>query len=495
MITTAEFNNWLLLDSSVRVILMEVWYKDGAGNSRTAYFSNYPYVSEPTDTPANTPYDDIISGVPQIKTQLVGSSNLGTVEILNVDGEYDDYLHYAFEGHELKIYIGDPSWSRNDFRLILSGIVESIEASGVNAIKFTVRDKKKLLDIPLQRNRTSTPLYPETDNKLIPIAIGTCFNVEPVLINHQNLTYAVHESSCQVTAVRDKGVPLTRITSGNPTAGQYLDSLDGTFRLGGSPAGQITCDVNATVQSGGVPTSSASEIVKWLALRGGITQVGIDQTNFSAFPNTAPLGYYITDDIEVSSVIDNVLKSVGGYWRFNRLGVLQIFRLDLPDSAYSITLVPDDIQARGLSVGSVDQPRYEGSIGYKRNWKIQSKDSLAGSVSDQDKEIYSTKHLILSQSDLSILDMYPLAEADEIIESLFYNMADAEAELNRRMSITSSKRFTYKIRAYSAPLSISVGDTINLIHPRFGFDNGATVRVLSISEKPNDDRVDLEVWK
>ena len=243
MAGTAEQQQWLQEDHQ-RIVLMDLGYHDGTDYGYE-HFSSYPYIMPLADewidqrgiVRSNLIYDDIIRNIPNIVSQLNSDLSVGQIELDNVDGEYDYMLRdpYVFHGHGIHIYIGEPDWTRDSFIYILDGVIESISAAGANKITLSIRDKKENLNVKLQENLIDTDYFntfitaantngnfsgnivngiqtqpwdhtkavlPEaTENVPVPIALGRCFNAEPVLMDSYNHIYKVHEGLIQELCV------------------------------------------------------------------------------------------------------------------------------------------------------------------------------------------------------------------------------------------------------------------------------------------------------
>jgi len=254
-------------------------------------------------------YDDIISSVPNIITRIDSSSTVGAIDLLNTDGEYDWLLNdVTVVGHTVRLYIGDIDWARDDFVIILDGIVESVSSTSPENIQLALRDRKEILNVVLQPdiidqeyweskmteidtynsftgnilggNGTTTPyaysyakaVLPEaTEDTHIPICLGKCFNIEPVLIDSWNHIYLIHESLegiTEITEVRSNGIVLD-------TDQFEYDLSMGILRLLDHNGGtQITCDVigqngESIKRLDTAPSLiqySAADIIEWLLL-------------------------------------------------------------------------------------------------------------------------------------------------------------------------------------------------------------------------------------
>jgi len=269
---------WLDSDSH-KIILVDISYHDGT-SLNTKYFSDYPYIQRYGENFVNIlgntvnsiSYDDIVFDVSKISTKINSTKSLGNVTLLNTEGEYDDLLSIenAWEGHTINIYIGDPSWTRAQFILILEGVIDSLTAPQPHLLSISLRDKKEVLNVTAQEKTlwntsnvlnylndsiSSTGLYDKfpaifskrlydttgtyldfdtslgsiptgTENSLIPICLGKVFNIEPLLIDTYNHVYQIHECPditnygiTEVTEIRSNGVKLTGIND------SYIDTL------------------------------------------------------------------------------------------------------------------------------------------------------------------------------------------------------------------------------------------------------------------------------
>ena len=283
---------------------------------------------------------------------------------------------------------------------------------------------------------------------------------------------------------------------------------------------QITCDIigqisrtqytNATIIPD-VTSHSAAFIIEYLALEKTSLEVNsaedtdlcpatFSSTGTNGFTNTDSLGIYIKDENIVLNVITELITSVGGYIRFERLCVLQIFRFVDPISEISIlTLTEDLILDKGFKLTSIELPEKSVNLGYNKNWTVQDKAAVAASVLESDNldfldKITTNYSNIIKYTGLTNTE-YPLLTDTELLETLIYSDADAETEANRRSTIRSQKRYIYKIDTTAAPFTLNIGDVITVQHSRYSFDYpGKNVIIIGLEEYPTDKRVILEVW-
>lgn len=180
-ISDADFLAWLARDGQPRAYLVEAGYGYLDGSTlveATRYMSLRGYISHALDTPAQTAYPDILTGIPTIQYSL-DSRSVGEIEIANDGGVRDPWLRDFWDGRSLLLLVGDPSWPRADFRVLLSGTLAGIHGAGVDRLVLSLRDSAALLDVPVQPNLIASG--PSKDRP-IPLALGFCANVEPVWV-------------------------------------------------------------------------------------------------------------------------------------------------------------------------------------------------------------------------------------------------------------------------------------------------------------------------
>jgi len=546
--TTQEF----LASDDNKIVLVELEYHNGT-SMQVLYISNSQYVlpvgesytNSLGNTVDNIYYEDILASIPVISSAIDQSAGIGNIEILNAEGDFDSYLDYAWEGHTVSVFIGAPNWARSAFIEIFSGKATALTAPTLSTLSLNMVDKQEELNVKTQEalldqsyvdtkllaantagdftaNVTGSPssyphawnhltgVIPEGSiNKHIPICLGKCFNIEPVLIDYYNHVYQIHEDDiASVSEVRANGVVLD--------VSQYEVSVStGLLRLLDHDAGaQITCDVIGTTTRGGgydsgliVTSYSAAQLIEWFVLeKTTLTASDIDNdyfNNSTGFTNTSELGIYINEEDNVLNTINSIISSVGGYARFNRSNnKLQIIVFLDPSGETSVLSIgEDEIIERGISLQEIELPFKAINIGYKRNWTVQDSGAIAGSVFssnidninfiDQITTEYSNLYTVTAVTTAK----YPLAKEKEQIPTLIYAKVDAQTELDRRSTLRSVKRFIYQISTIATPFSISIGDVVTITHSRYGLDSGVKCLVVGMREHPLNNRIILEVWK
>lgn len=488
-ISDAQFAAWLAADNQQRVILCEAMAYSGAAEV-TRYMATRPYVSTPTDTPANTAYDDIIVSIPTFTRRMseaftgATTQSWGDIEILNEGGALDAWLDDGWDGRSLSLYIGDPSWPKSDFCPILAGVAADISAKDAKTLAIKARDKTYAVNVPIQTNLIGGTTV--NAGKPVPLLFGECYNITPLLIDAATHKYQYHDGAAQgVTTAYDNGVAVA-----------FTDTpASGFFTLAAAPAGQITCDAKGA-KPGGTYLTKVADIVNYIVTtRSTLSSGDIDAANFTAMNATAAqtVGLYIDARENIINALDDLATSVGGWWGFSRAGLLQLGVLIVPAGTPALTLGVDDIAERGVSVKRRDLPLAQYTLGWKRCWTVQTS-GLAGAVTEATKAVLGDDYQSITKTNAAVLTKYRLADKPDRVGSLLVVQAEADAEAQRRVDLRNVVRKVFALDAFSAPMKVDLGQVGQLTHPRFGFAAGKLFVVVGIEEQPTKNRVKLEVW-
>lgn len=490
-ISDADYLIWLAADNKSRIVLVEAQAYSG-GLLVTRYMSNYPFVSAPADTPANQAYDDLVLSIPQFTTkmseQFTGQStpSWGDAEIANENGDRDSWLDDAWDGRSLKLYLGDKSWPKSDFRKILDGTIADIYAKDQRTLALKIRDKQWALNVPAQTNMI-TGTTANTDLPK-PLCYGQCFNTEPVLIVAATHQYQDHDGAVNaISTVYDNGVGV----GSTPTI------ANGTFVLTAAPAGRITADMQGAKPGGAYLTKCADIMQHLITTHSTLTAGDLDAASFTAFNITAAqaLGLYVRDRQNLIELLDALIKSVGGWYGFSRDGLLQLGRLEDPTGGVSVLdLTNDDVVEGSIRCIRRIPALTTIRLGYRKNWTVQT-DGIAGAATEARRADLASDYLVSKALDASIKTAHPLALEPDLEGTLMTVQADCDAEAARRLALWGVTRNVYALDCFSAPARVSIGQVIKLTHPRFGFTAGAKAVVVSITEQPTKNRLSLEILK
>jgi hypothetical protein len=468
MITDQQYAEWLKEDTARRCLLIEVTPKI-AGVDTTLRLATRPYVTEPTDTPANTPYLDVVQGGVKLNEQMSingnASMSYGDIEIENNTGELDSWLDAIWVNREIVVYSGDVRWARADFREVFRGVVADIDSSGRNRLNIKLRDKLKRLDSAI----TETKLGGTTDNKdrLRPVLLGECHNFEPLLIDPATHDYQFHNGPSEnVIEVRDNGVPV----GFTPTLGA------GTFRLSGTAFGTIT--VSAQGDNNGAYSNTVVGLIKKLVKTYGrvadrFSDEDLDLTSLTAFDaaNPHPVGIWLPEKANVLATCQDLAASVGAMLMTTRLGKAKLVQINATLSATgAIPVGEDDMIQRTLKIAEKLEVSGAVKLGYCKNWTVQ--DKLESGIPEAHKDLFKKEWLEITRKDQTTLDDYKLHGEPDQEDTYLLTEAGAIAEADRRLGLRKKPRTVYQYQGFADSLTLQLGDVVLLTHSRYGLSGG-----------------------
>ena len=480
--TEIEFTDWLKKGGRY-TLLVEV------DTTVPRYLSTVAYTTLPTDSPANRVYSPVVSGgVAFTETlPLDGSATLsvGDIELNNDDGLLDSWLDDIWVNKPIRIYIGDVSWVRADFRLIFTGIVDNINSRAANRLNISLRDKLQRLNTPV----SETLLGGTTSNKdrLIPLCFGEVHNVEPLLVDPATLKYKVHGSAIErLIEVRDNGAPVSVNES----------LIDGTFTLVAQQAGTITCSVQGdkpTTYSNRIADTITRLVTGYGKVSDRLTTADIDTAQFAEFnaAHPQPVGVYLNDRSNVIEVCQQLASSVGAQISMSREGLLRLLKITLPATGTPLVVTPSDYVAKSLEIKERVDVKAAIKVGYCKNYTTQT--GLNTGLPASHKDLFMQEYLSVTAKNQSVADTYKLNTEPVQTDTLLLTESDATAEANRLLTLWQQPRTVYKFVGYSHLLTVSLGQVLTLVSPRFGLSEGKTGIVVGIQSDWVSRRVTIEV--
>ncbi len=406
---------------SDQIVLIEI----GAYNLATStietlrYCDGLAYRPRPSETPANTLYRPFILDPGWTRQDIFtkpgnfGHTTPGEVVLDDSSGTLGTSLignglttGYAFDGRSIVIRIGARgSAYPSGYTVILNGTIDGQPKYDWGKITIHPADLTVALKKPLQtikyagNNVLPDGLEGVADlagkSKLLVVSLAS--NMSPLLCNTAKLIYHVSipfgSSAVAISAVRDKGVPLTVSTAYTtinnlmdntiaPGAGHYKilsNTTDGCYiRLGSSPVGQITCDA-------GYNTTGVTHAQAWkaLLLAYGISSGSISAADVTALDTALPgiieCGYF--SDTDYFSALTQIATSAGASWYGDETGVHRLVQWSVPSGSAVMTLNELRIDTIDVSdpVGTGDlAPAYQVTGQYGQNWTPQQDANLGG---------------------------------------------------------------------------------------------------------------------
>lgn len=489
-ISDAQYTAWLAVDNKERAILVEAKAYSG-GVETTRYFSNRGFTSAPTDTPANTAYEDILMSVPQIRSVLAevftGKSfvTFGDLVIDNGSGVRDSWLTDSWDGRDVTIYLGDPEWNKADFRTVFMGAIEDISAGDTRTLNLRIRGRQHLFSVPVSLNRvggTGT-----AKDQRIPLAYGEVKNVQPVLIDAATRKYQWHDGQVQsVDAVYDNGVAIATYTA---------DLTLGTITLTAAAGGTITLDGKGS-KTGGTYVNKIADIAQRIITeRSAITVGSIDTATVTQLNTDAPgvAGVFFSrDNVTVLQALDEVLGKAGAYYTVDRVGKVAFGLFSAPSGTPVLYLTDDDYELSTLMMKRRITPLKSVRVGYARFHTVANYGASAA-LTEAQRQRLSDEYLVAYQATAGATG-YALAVDGDIAGTPYVVSGDAATEATRRAALWGVLRRVFGLRGFLAPQQVKLGDVISVDFSRYGLSGGVLVRVVALSESMTSNRIEMDFF-
>ena len=506
------------------MILMELTAAvNAAGALAVFYVSTHSFCTSPLDTPSNTAFlpvlvDPGMLGVHAYSDGRTGGATrleTGEAVLANNDGQFDDWLDYGFDGRPVTIRAGHGGAYPAAFPVVLTGTVESIEATRVSLI-IRLRDLQYVFArAALQHRYAGTNVLPvglegtadDLKGKFKPKAYGMVFNVPVPIVNTSKLTYQVSDGPVDsIAAVYDKGGQITAganfassalLQAAAPAAGTFITCLsEGYFRLGSSPVGTVTADV---VQGASATDRTAAQLIKALALDAGIAPGAISAADVAALDSAASavVGMWVDGDVTVQQAMDSIAASIGAWYGFDGAGSLRMGRLTAPVGVPVLTLsldeIGDEMERRPARDNGV--PVWSVTVNHTKIWTVQASD-LVGSVSSARRAFLGADMRAVVSEEPAIKDKYLLATAAEV-DTLLTTSADATVEADRLLALHKVRRDIFELPIHLdviAGITLNFMDVVEVRMPRFGLGAGRLFRLIGKRIELATGKIILTVW-
>lgn len=471
------------------------------GGTVTQRFATDGFISQADDTPASTFYDPRLSADVTVDRRIMGRDGIGgltnvyaEVRLINRDGVLDTITRdYALDGRRAQVLIGRKTEARTAFGVLFTGVVESAQI-GWDVVTLKLSDGAKKLDVPINTTAYAGTggLEGGTDlkGKPKPLCWGHVFNVAPPLVDGVNLIYQVNDGAIyDVPNAWDRGIALAKV-AGAPAPGQYqVDTAAGTFKLGATPAGTVTCDVQGDASGSGYVTRTADIALRILVNKANLYSTEIEPLSFSTLNGDAPaeVGIWIgAEERTCADAIDELLYGIGAFGGFNRQGAFNVGVVAAASGTPAATYTA--LQITGMDrdplPAIVEPVAWRALVGWQKNYAPQ--DDLAAGVTAARRTFAAEPWRVSKAEDASVLSRHVLARELGMIESLYAVEADAAAEAERLFDLWSVGRAPYRVRTKLQALTRDVGQVVTIQHPRLGFASGLDGRVIGHRVRGSD---------
>lgn len=489
----SEWNLWRGVPGDFRTLL-------GADvETLTLRYATSAYITAAADTPAKTQYDARVQQPGLLRMELPAgfggsiTASYGQIVLDNSDGALGDLAYYGLDGQAFTLRYGQDDAALSTFSTLMAG---TMQQATVDRKTVTIRlaGRDAMLDKPLCRDRyggtnalpNGLDGGPELTGQVKPVAYGLATGIQPPCVNTARFIYQVASilpsTAPPVLNVRDAGVLLTAgaaytsqadMEANAPAAGQYrVWAGNGCFRLGTTPAGVVTCDVDATL-TGFSAADPWWNVLYQMATDSGIGSAEIQFSHSYASPaadnwggaawptDQPPLGLWSNDPrLTVRQAMNQVTGSMVAWYGFihwsgspgsamkfggevfpptsTGLSVSTQPSFDL-SNLLSAAAIADPGAGRGVPVWSVE-------LGYAQNNTVLTP-SMAPSVSPLALGVLALKNLRLSAANGDVLAKNPSAIAVVRETVLAGAAANVAYEATRELELHRYTKLWFEVRA------------------------------------------------
>ena len=496
---------------------------NSAGTLTTLRYSSDHFTSAISDSPPNTYYAPRIKQPALMRRDVFdagrtfGASRVGYGELVlaNPDGDLDALIDYGFDVQACTLRLGlTTATYPGSFTTLLVGTVEQPEFSN-NEVTFRMRDKQMKFDRPFQ-----TTLY--SGNNALPNGLegvsddlkgkpkskvyGAVFNVSPPCVNTSRLIYETGVCN-SIVAVYDRGAALTvgsnyvsqaDMEAVAPPASNFRSWVaGGYFRLGSSPAGLITTDIQ---QGANAAARTVGQIMNTVALN-VVSASDISSVDVTSLDNadSSVVGIWVAEERTHASVMDELCGTPGAWWGFDRLGVLRMKQLLAPSgtsvASFSNTELFSINRISAASDPGKGLPIWKIKLNYYKNYTVQNND-LAGSVTDVRRQFLANEFRTVTAVDSNIINQHLLAPS-YLLDTLYTVEANAQTEATRRLNMYKVRRDLLEIRVHvdeTTMAAVDLGSVVTVTTSRFGYSSGKQFAVLGIEPNYAANILNLSLW-
>jgi hypothetical protein len=490
MKTVTEIIEWLNTQQHIKCVLADI-SEVGSAPISSFYFSSTVYDSD------GIVYDACITGGLSFSESLNagGSPSLGfgSLEIVNIYGINDRYLNYVWNKRPIKIYLGDPSWPKSDFVLIFDGLIQELTAPNENSLSFSLFDKLQRLNDPVSEKTLKSTLYSQnTQDTILPLLFGECFNVTPLLVDNGSTQqggqiYMVHDGAINgIVEVRDNGVPI-QVEADLPT---------GTFELLSAPFGTITCSAQGSTPY----TNTVAGIITKIITGYGTQEnrFNLQELDFSDFSNASAVGVYCNQTRNILEVCSELAKSVNANLICPAITVnnnqisaskLRLVEIKVPIGTPKYYLNDDNMEIGTLSISELFPVKPSIKLAYCKNYTVQA--TVSAGLNPVSK--FEDEYIFVSAKDDTKKALYREGGTVAEEETLLLSTPQAQAEVNKRLALWQTQRFIISAKYLPHLIFAQLGDTVQIQSSRFGLDEGKLGMIYSVTRDWITGKVDIGV--
>ncbi len=475
------------------------WRLDGVAVAPVR-LADADWLSAPGDTPANTRFEGLVAEGVNLVQELsfwpwggdsVSQTAAAQCVVVDAEGALDALALSGASGEAVRILMVDESGMLADAVPVFRCAIDQIEINDDGSKTLHLRDAHDYLGKTLNRG-VFLPNVESLAWKPQPVVIGAVASVPAVAGNSDATAMFVADGRVFVNAVMDRGDLMEPDT--------FTASPDGQQLLMKSPP---VMPVVADLSSIGVamaPASLAAAVADVMGRLGSGAWSLSDCQAVDTATSYAGIGYYAGAAVTGRDALNAMLPSFGTGCYQDATGVLRFVRVVAPETyagQMAFDLSEDDMSSDLVGVPD-DAPNLTRRMAYRPNAQALGASDLVTDVVDvpqarRDELTALYRGQVYAAGPLDA--HYRRADAADPVISLFWNAADAQAEIDRVVAIYRQQRFFYQVTVRGdqqlAPLPGQVG---RLTYGRYSLADGKPVLVRRVERNPATGDVVLTVW-
>lgn len=429
-----------------------------------------------------------------------GSTGLGDAVLTNADRGLDYLVDYAVDGRAAVLKLVEDGGSP---MTVLTGTVERLTFDD-QRVAFILRN-------PLEALSLDHPHTTYAGNNALPAGLegvatdikgqpkpkvfGNIRNATPKQVNTSRLIYQTDSGTAStVTAVYDRGVALTNggsypdlatLQSTAPTAGQFR-AFQGYFRLGATPAGEVTFDADST-------QNLLGDVFAKIALEAGFTLNASDQTAANA---AGQVGLYLDTQRGTDQLLTVLSESYGGYYSSEGSTTLRLKKLAAGSSP---VLTINDYQVLNIAraaagAGENGLPVYRVVVKADPVETVQS-EVAAGAGAVQAARV-ANQFREAKYENSAVKTRHPLSP-ELVLETALRSLTDGQTLADYLGGLLDERRDSVFLTARldeDAIAALAIGVSVTVVTPRLGYSAGRTMVVLGYTVDARLSRAELKLW-
>lgn len=463
--------------------------------------SDVEFLTAGTDAPAHARYEGIIDQAGIQTTSALAfwpwggdapvQGAVARVRVLDAEGFLDALAQSDAANIPVAVRMGTADGTLAAAIPIARFVCDAIEVEGDGYKTLHLRDAHDDLDELLTRG-VFLPSIPALAWRVQPAVIGAVASIPALFANSDGSVAFLSDAPLFVDTVRDRGDAMEPgMWSMDPGNQQLL--------LSSPPAGPMVVDASSI--GAGMQPATLNQTLREIFRR--IDKSAWSWADAAALDSAtgyAGIGYY-AQGVSVRAALSAILPSYGAWWWQDADGVLRFARTVNPDTvaqgALAFDLVAEDLHGDLIYIPD-NAPNLTRRMAYQPNAQVLGLGDLVTDMVD----VPPARRLELTEPWRSVVYgagvlpvRYAHADIAAPFVSVFWNRADAQAEIDRVLALYAVPRYLYRWMVKGdLALAPKPGQVGRITYPRYGLSAGRQVLVRAVERNPATGDVVLTLW-